>query len=166
MPEPMTLVIVRHGKAEPSSPDGTDAARPLAPRGVLQASELARVIPRSIGAIVSSPAVRAWRTASIIAEAREQSPAPDARLAVDEPIAPVLDLIAERAAPAACLLLAGHNPQLSSLVGLLALGPNAPGVMMKTGQAVVLRIDAAAATEPARLPGAAVVEATFRLDDK
>ncbi|MAY74305.1 MAG: hypothetical protein CMJ31_06185 [Phycisphaerae bacterium] len=151
----MRLIIVRHGKAEPNSPDGSDAARPLAPRGRDQAAFLATSLERPIAAVISSPAVRARDTATAIAQANGLALEFDDRLIVDEPISPVLDLIADRICDSGALVLAGHNPQLGSLVGVLLGGPGAPSAVMKTGHAIVLELPDNAAGDAASLPGAA-----------
>lgn len=73
----MRLHIIRHGKAEQSSPDGTDFARPLRPRGVRQAAWLGRVLADGVAqgltagppptVILASPVLRALNTAGILA---------------------------------------------------------------------------------------------------
>ena len=164
----MHLIITRHGKAEPFSSSGRDFDRLLSERGHRQAEHLAANIKDRfpIDAVVSSDAPRALDTASSIAEAIETACETDPRLRPEEPVEPVLDLIAERSRGQLVggLCLAGHNPQLSKLVGVLTLGPIGPSIVLKTGMAVVLELTAESAADPAALPGAAVVRGTLRLD--
>lgn len=139
----MRVVIVRHGKAEPHSPTGSDFDRDLRPRGERQArylrDRLVEIEP-PIGAVVSSGAVRARRTAEIIASGCGVEATFDDRLLVDEPVSPVLDLIAERRG-SGCLVLVGHNPQCGHLVSVLTGAPMAEVGRVRTGEAVVLEVD-------------------------
>ena len=141
----MRVAIVRHGKAEPGSVSGMDFDRDLRPRGVRQAEylrdRLFELMPR--GAVVSSRAVRARRTAEIIACGRGVEVAYDDRLLVDEPVSGVLGLIAEHGGEEG-LVLVGHNPQCERLIGVLISGPG--GMLnerVRTGEAVVLDVDPA-----------------------
>lgn len=57
------IIALRHGKAEPGSPDGTDASRPLASRGVAQAASIAHGVAAYRPArLISSPAARTMAT--------------------------------------------------------------------------------------------------------
>ena len=71
----MDLLVVRHGKAEPRGPDGSDESRRLTDEGRKQlrrsVSGLRKLVP-SLDALVSSPLVRAVETAEIVAEIYEQ----------------------------------------------------------------------------------------------
>ncbi|BDI23753.1 hypothetical protein L3i23_25290 [Herbiconiux sp. L3-i23] len=63
------LIALRHAKAESDSPDGTDAARPLAPRGKRQAQDVGRTLPAwAPTAILSSPATRCMDTVAPLAK--------------------------------------------------------------------------------------------------
>lgn len=66
-----TLILMRHGKAQPDAPHG-DEARELIKRGKKQAAAIGRHIGATIGlpdAVISSDAARAEETAVIAAEA-------------------------------------------------------------------------------------------------
>jgi phosphohistidine phosphatase len=71
----MDLLVIRHGKAEPRGPDGSDESRRLTDEGRKQlrrsVSGLRKLVP-SLDALVSSPLVRAIETAEIVAETYEQ----------------------------------------------------------------------------------------------
>ena len=151
----MILVIIRHGKAEPDSTTGRDADRALNERGKRQSMFLANQLlerfssPRRLVRVASSDAVRARDTARIVARALAAPIAYDDRLLVDEPVAPVLDLIAERRAESTePLILVGHNPQLSSLTGVVSAGPTAPAVRLKTGMAAFINLAETTDTHP------------------
>ncbi len=151
----MRLAIVRHGKAEAGF--GSDFDRDLRPEGERQAGylrdRLGGVVPR-IDAIVSSRAVRARRTAEIIADGSRVDF--DDRLLVDEPVSGVLDLIRERGASAG-LVLVGHNPQCGGLAAVLTGGVASVPGPVRTGEAVVLDVD------PGDLLGHGVIVDRLRL---
>lgn len=147
----MRVVIVRHGKAESGSPDGTDFSRALRPRGEQQAAHVAdrlNAMEPSVTRIVSSRAVRAWETASIIGAALGVGVDPQECLLVDEPVSVVIDEIGSWSrGGAGTLVVVGHNPQVERLAALLGGAPSAPSAPsaasagMRTGEAVVLEID-------------------------
>ena len=68
----LELYLIRHGVAEERGDDWPDdSKRPLTPEGEeefrLAARGLARIVPRA-DVILSSPALRTWRTAEILSE--------------------------------------------------------------------------------------------------
>jgi phosphohistidine phosphatase len=150
----MRLIIVRHGKARADSPDGSDFSRDLRGRGERQAAfvgERLASAPGGVGRIVSSEAVRARRTAEIIAAAVGARVEHDDALLVDEPAGPVVDRLeawGEGLEGESALVLVGHNPQLERLAAVLgtpaALRGAFGGAPLRTGEAVVLEIDPAA----------------------
>lgn len=77
MPGPV-LWLLRHGKAAETLADG-DSARPLTARGEAQSAEcgklLATLAPQ-LTAVITSPRVRALRTAEIAVAAHGNAPAP------------------------------------------------------------------------------------------
>ena len=98
--------------------------------------------------IVSSGAARAWRTAEIIGERVGVRVEGDDSLLVDEPVSVVIDRIgtwAQAVPEAGTLVLVGHNPQVSVMVGMLAGGGlgsgNLSGIGLRTGEAASLEID-------------------------
>jgi len=122
-----TLTIVRHAKSSWDNPGLSDRDRPLNKRGERNAPEMgARIREHGIrpSLIVSSPAIRAWSTARIIATAiaypieflqRERS----LYLAsVDE----ILDVIAAQDEGFNNLMLVGHNPGLTQFANFLSPG--------------------------------------------
>jgi phosphohistidine phosphatase len=118
------LWLLRHAEAEPHG-TRTDAERRLTTRGRQQARAAGLAIGRlrvAFDAILFSPRVRASQTAELAAEA--WSEAQRARMRVHEPLNGGFDveqaLALVRGAPAdGRLLLVGHEPDLSGMVGQL-----------------------------------------------
>jgi len=122
------LLLLRHAEAEAPRSDVEDIARPLTERGRQQAREAAerlRRLPPLPDTLLLSPAARTRETAELIrmglgleagCELREDPAiylaAPDALLAALRACAP----------QSRCVLLVGHNPGLSALIGRLASG--------------------------------------------
>ncbi|QCR23752.1 histidine phosphatase family protein [Pontibacter sp. SGAir0037] len=123
-----TLYIVRHAKSSWEFEDLSDHDRPLNKRGrndaPLMGQELAlKEIKPAI--IVSSPAVRAISTASLIAKELEYD-ADDIR--IDERVygatkEDLLEVVQETPAEANSLMLIGHNDAISEFTNLLSPEP-------------------------------------------
>jgi phosphohistidine phosphatase len=123
------LYLMRHGPAAQSSPDGSDASRPLSDKGREQTAAAARGLKR-LGIsceIVSSPLLRATQTAQLAAECL--TPGREVQIS---------DELAAGAAPSAIvaavgelegdLLLVGHDPDFSELVTYLLTGGSATAI--------------------------------------
>lgn len=118
------LIVVRHAKAEKSAPRGGDAARPLAPRGEADATEMGRRLARGRvhpDAMVASPAERTLATARLIA--RELDFRWD-EIRTEKSIylaaaGTLLDLVRELDDRVETALLVGHNPGVSELAHAL-----------------------------------------------
>lgn len=145
----MKVYIVRHGKAEADSSTGLDSDRLLAARGVQQARFLGEQIQRSPHApalILSSPVTRALETARIIHSLVPARFETCDTLRVDEPVSGALRTLARHAFPEKgdtppCIMLVGHNPQVSELCEVLANGIGASRCSFRTGEAVLLEVD-------------------------
>lgn len=143
----MQLVVVRHAIAYERDalrwPDDRD--RPLTPAGETKFRRAARGIGRVAGpvdTVLSSPLVRAWRTAEILAE-EAGWPAP----MVFESLEP------ERSAAdvAAALMphrmqdtvaLVGHEPLLGELISFLLTGSDSGGAFpLKKGAVAAVEVD-------------------------
>jgi phosphohistidine phosphatase len=130
----MRLYVMRHADADRSAWDGDDFERPLTEKGRARTLAMAEhldaigVAPRRI---VTSPLARAAQTAAIVAEVLGgiETLVQDDRLGpgfgVDR-----LARIVEDNAEAEALLLVGHEPALSRVVGDLIGGGD---VVMKKG---------------------------------
>lgn len=119
-----TLLILRHGKAQPDTPAGGDRARKLTKRGRRDAAAMGAHILATIGtpdAIITSDAARARQTAELAAEALDFSQP----LTIEPSVyaADLPDLLAVlRAIPddVDTALLVGHNPGFEELTAALA----------------------------------------------
>jgi phosphohistidine phosphatase len=136
------LWLLRHAEAEPH---GTrhDADRRLTERGERQARAAGVALAKlgvKFDAILYSPKVRASQTAELAAEA--WSAQQRKRLQEHPPLAGGFDArqaleALSSVSPAGCLLLVGHEPDLSSLAGELAGGR----LDLKKGGVAALRLD-------------------------
>jgi phosphohistidine phosphatase len=145
----MKVYIVRHGKAEKESASLQDADRILTARGVEQArflgDQLARASARP-ALILSSPVTRALETARLIHSFVACRFDMSSALSVDEPVSAAVDLLTRHAFPASakpvdCLVLVGHNPQVSELCEVLVNGIGAERFLFRTGEAVLLEVN-------------------------
>lgn len=122
-----TLTIVRHAKSSWKNSSLADRDRPLNRRGERDAPEMGRRIAEAgirPSLILSSPAVRAWETARLVAHAisypveflqREK----DLYLASLESI---IDVIAAQDEQFNNLMIVGHNPGLTEFANYLSPG--------------------------------------------
>ena len=138
------LYLLRHGIAVPSGTPGyVDDQRPLTPEGEEHVKEVARGLRRlglGLDRIATSPLPRALRTAEIVAKVLkaegllEESDA----LRADRDAASIAAWI--RARPESRLMVVGHDPAISELVGLLTLGAsNRPLCQLRKGGVAALR---------------------------
>jgi phosphohistidine phosphatase len=138
------LYVVRHGVAAPhGTPGVAEDDRPLTPKGRKRMREIARGL-RRLGVeperIASSPLPRAWETAEVIADGlglRDRLEASDA-LRADRDARAIRDWLEAQAD--ARLMVVGHNPALSELLGLLVAGLTEPAIceLKKGGVAALL----------------------------
>ena len=123
----MRLLVFRHGIAEDTSADGTDAARVLTPQGVERTRKAARGLAELCDppdVILTSPKARARQTAEAAAEAFGR-PVEVLDELVDGPPAPVLQALAAR--PEDTVMIVGHEPMLSELVEQVCTGGRPAG---------------------------------------
>jgi phosphohistidine phosphatase SixA len=121
------IILLRHAHAESQKSGQTDSARPLSPRGIVEAEAAgAWLREKSVlpARILCSPAVRAAQTleralgaVSAVSEPR-----------IYEASAGELITLIDDNADAPRLLLVGHNPGFETLVALLATGHPATSV--------------------------------------
>lgn len=117
------LLLIRHGDAVDAGPDASDGHRWLTARGRAEtALAAARVAAHPVGAVVTSPLVRAVQTAEIVA-AHAPPPGPVTVLpALATGDVPAIVRFAGRWSGHGALVLVGHEPTLSEVVVKL-LGP-------------------------------------------
>jgi phosphohistidine phosphatase len=136
----MNLYLLRHGiaVARGTSSYKKDADRPLTPKGERRLWRIARAMEQmglSFDIILSSPHLRARRTAEIIGEALKLKK----RLAFSEDLTPngnpkalIEHLDRVKPAPKAVLLV-GHEPYLSALISTLVAGKSDLAIDFKKG---------------------------------
>src|SRR3954447_18218434 len=117
------LYLLRHGVAVPHGTPGIpDDQRPLTPEGEKHVKQVARGLRRldlGLERIVTSPLPRAKKTAEITADVlgiSELLETADA-LRADRDARSIRDWVLTR--PEAILMLVGHDPSLSELIGLM-----------------------------------------------
>jgi len=121
------LTLVRHAKSDWSLPGQNDWDRPLNKRGQRDAPEMARRLrSRRLkpDLILSSPAVRAVTTASVMAR---EIRVPAARVVQDERLylagpADLLAVVRELGGEARHLMVFGHNPGMTEFANRLSAG--------------------------------------------
>ncbi len=139
----MKIIILRHAIAEDrdawADKSEDDSLRPLTERGISRLHQaclgLKTVVDR-VDAIVSSSLTRAQQTAQILFEYY-----PDAELGEDPDLEPGgdLDSLVDRLADSsdsAVIVLIGHEPDLSTLLGLLIAGAERSIAKLKKASAV------------------------------
>jgi phosphohistidine phosphatase len=129
----MELYFLRHGIAADVGPAGTgDAGRPLTKEGIAKMQTEARGMRRlglQLDALLSSPLVRARETAAIVARELGLELQLAAELAPGCDTALLFALLGEHRA-AERMMLVGHEPDFSSLIGALTGGSQ---ILMKKG---------------------------------
>jgi phosphohistidine phosphatase len=135
------LHLLRHAHAgDPDGWTGDDAARPLSPKGERQAERLGAFLASArfrADAIVSSPRVRARRTAEIVAGHIGLEVSLDDRLGAGFDAATVDAILADLGAVARPVLV-GHDPDFSELLGWLA---GSGRISMKKGALARIDVD-------------------------
>ena len=129
----LQLHLLRHADAgDPDGWAGDDGARPLSAKGELQADRLGSFLA-GIGfqpdALITSPKVRARRTAEVVGAALGVGVRIDDRLAGGFDPA-MLDAILSDAGDPRRPVVVGHDPDFSQVLGWLA---GADGLTMKKG---------------------------------
>ena len=134
----MNLFFLRHGKAYARSPKWRpDSKRPLTAEGEKRMFEEAHGIERmglSFDLILTSPYLRALRTAEILAEALKSKKMVVTRNLISEadPKA-IVDEINEKFSAMKQIVLTGHEPFLSRLISILLAGQENMSIELKKG---------------------------------
>ncbi|HYN69513.1 MAG TPA: histidine phosphatase family protein [Candidatus Eisenbacteria bacterium] len=116
------LYFLRHADAgDPYAWEGEDAARPLSGKGRRQAERLGAHLARiglQVDLILTSPKLRAFETATIVAEAIGTKPEVDDRLG--DPLSlELVEAILTGRDPVRSAMLVGHDPDFSELLAEL-----------------------------------------------
>ena len=132
-PAATELYLLRHAHAgDPEGWTGDDAARPLSPKGERQAERLGAFLAGMAfrpDTIVSSPKLRARRTAELVAAKLGVDVRLDERLAGSFDAATVDSILGDLDGPSRAVLV-GHDPDFSELLAWLT---RAEGLTMKKG---------------------------------
>lgn len=157
------LYLIRHAKSDWGIPTGADHDRPLARRGVKSAKLMGRFLTAAgevPDAIVSSTALRARRTAELMAEAGGWNvEIVTTRAFYDSNAARVVEEV-RRQQVGDRLLVVGHEPTWSELAGHLLGGSD---VRMTTAALVAIDFDLASWSGVAGGRGQLVFMVTPRL---
>lgn len=118
----MKIYFLRHGVAvEPEDWKGSDYDRPLTSDGRKRMEHEAKAIRKlglELDAILTSPLIRAKDTATLVGETLQLTVKEDERLGGDFEVA-ALEAILQDHADAKALMLVGHEPSFSAVVGRL-----------------------------------------------
>jgi len=144
----MNLYLLRHGLAVDRSKPGykKDADRPLTPKGkqrLWRVAEAMEEMDLEFDAIIASPFLRASQTAEIVAEAVELRK----KLSTTEHLTPngnpklLLEHINQIKPLPKDVLIVGHEPYLSQLIGLLVAGNTNALIDLKKGALCKLEIE-------------------------
>ena len=133
-PGEILCFFIRHAEAHPAV-DGDDAARPLTKSGRHDARDIFSVLARTapdIGAIFTSPLLRARETAELLASALrlEQEPEITPLLASGGPASYWIDLLRRHKNLPPCAAAVGHEPILGGWLSELCFA---------SGQAVLMK---------------------------
>lgn len=146
----MNLLFLRHGIAvEADEWRGRDEDRPLTKEGIARIKDEARAMADlcfGVETIVSSPMVRACTTATLVArKLKLHTPVLDDRLAEGFTLDRLRDIVSDYAKLEA-LMLVGHEPSLSDVIGRLI---GSAGVEMKKGALAIVTVSDASCAQGA-----------------
>ncbi len=154
----MLVYLVRHGPSENRDPVRwpVDDDRPLSRIGVKETQGAARGLSRlslEVSRVTTSPAERARATAAIVRDAlKVRAPLEEwPELAPESPTEPILGRLAREGGRAEGIVLVGHEPTLSELIGLALTGEALSLVHFARAGAAALAFDAAVAPGAGRL---------------
>jgi phosphohistidine phosphatase SixA len=144
------LILLRHAKAEPLAPGGTDFERRLTTQGEHDAERIGTLLAEA-GAkptrALSSPAPRAQATAERALAALGKAPLETDPEIFDATPSALLEVLA-RHRDAAQVLLVGHNPGISELASLLLHGRSEESRALPTAGYAWLSLRADTPLEP------------------
>jgi phosphohistidine phosphatase len=154
----MNLYFLRHGiaveRGDPRYPN--DSLRPLTAEGSRKMRRIAtgmRALGLKLDVVLASPYIRARQTAEIVAGAFHAK----RKLHVADGLAPegsahqLIRLLKDKYAAAEHILLVGHEPDLSEMIGLLLAGRTGVPLALKKGGLCLLTVESLACRRCARL---------------
>jgi phosphohistidine phosphatase len=139
----MDLFVLRHGKAGQSSDSPDDSTRALTREGRAEIRDVARWMRSKkfrFDVIASSPLTRAWETAEIVARLLGRND----RLEVWDELAPggdpdALCYHASQYSRDTAVLIVGHEPSLSFLIGRIITGRGTASLVLAKGGLAKIR---------------------------
>ena len=139
----MDLYILRHGKAEQFSENAGDSGRKLTKSGRSEIRKVARWMKKKnlrFDAVATSPLSRAYETAGIVAKSLDLKD----HLEVWDELAPGGDpdttcYHASQAGKEASVILVGHEPGLSDLIGRIITGGEPASLVLAKGGLAKIR---------------------------
>lgn len=135
----MLLYFMRHGDAEAGRPGQADAERKLTSEGLQRTQQEAAglvALGVTLDLVLTSPAVRAAQTAEIVARTLFAELQPE-KLLAGRVTVDTLQEISERHDIGSSLMLVGHEPDFSTVIGELIGGAS---VEMKKGAVACLTV--------------------------
>lgn len=144
----MKVYFLRHGiAADREAFDGDDFDRPLTDEGCERMRRVGKAMAKlqiSPDVIVTSPLVRAKQTAKIVAAALKLDGklVEDQRVAEDFSVEQLAQILADHA-KADAIMLVGHEPDMSALVGRLTGGSD---IDLKKGGLALVELQDASST--------------------
>lgn len=150
-----TLLLVRHAIAqdrdEAAAQGIADPQRPLTDKGAAKIRSISRALQRllpSPGVLLYSPYLRTRQTAAILNEQWPCATIQSDTLAPGGDAEALLDLLNKHPGP---IVLVGHEPDLSELMGLLLCARQLGFIRIKKGGAALLELDQPVAPGKAEL---------------
>lgn len=118
----MLLLLMRHAEAAPLGSGHTDETRPLTRWGHSQVKLIGDELRRrsvEVKAVVTSPYMRARQTGNLLAEHLEVPVVESSPILGSRGIAPKIEPLVEQYVSSKCLVLVGHQPDMSLLATAL-----------------------------------------------
>jgi phosphohistidine phosphatase len=141
----MELYILRHGLADSRDVwTGPDAERPLTGKGRSRSRDAARGLARlgvALDVILTSAYLRAAETAQLTA-AELHAPVEEVQALEPGKLRREYQALLQRYDEDASVMLVGHEPDLSALIGTLIAGAAPARVELKKGACALLAVDA------------------------
>lgn len=139
----MRIYLVRHGPAGNREEwHGDDALRPLTEKGKQKtraAAEGLKLLGLGVDTLVTSPLVRAKQTADIVGNVLHLRVTEDGTLSPGFGMAQLVGLLSTHT-DARELMLVGHEPDFSELIGQLIAPQSEASVMLKKGACCALEL--------------------------
>jgi phosphohistidine phosphatase len=155
---PLRVLVIRHAiAADAPSPGPPDELRPLTDKGKRKMRRAAEGLARVLGkdrpdTIATSPLVRARQTADIVADVLGVTQVePADALAAGAGAAAILRWLSRRRPAGELLAIVGHEPDLSTFIGLAISGEPRSVIELKKGANCLIEFPSAVRAGAAQL---------------